>query len=137
MRLLDRYVLRNFLEPFVICFLGFLAIWLIFDLSDNGPDFIEAKASLKAVGGYYLTQLPQTILISLPVGLLLALLFSLSKMSRSNEIIAMLTAGRSVTRVLFPLLAVGVIASLACVALNYRLAPHAEAIKKAALEQIT
>lgn len=137
MRLLDRYVLRNFLEPFLLCFFGFLAIWLVFDLSDNGPDFIDAHASLKVVAGFYLTQFPQIITITLPVGLLLALLFSLSKMSRSNEIISMLTAGRSVLRVIFPLIVIGVLASLALLALNYELAPHAEAIKAVALEQIS
>ena len=136
MRLLDRYVLRNFLEPFFLCFFGFLAIWLIFDLSDNGPDFLEARASPKAIAGFYLLQLPQIVLISLPVGLLLALLFSLSKMSRSNEIISMLTAGQSVVRIIFPLLLVGLLASLAVLALSYELAPRAEAIKKIALEQI-
>ena len=137
MRLLDRYILRNFFEPFLICFFGFLAIWLIFDLSDNGPDFIESHASLKQVCKYYLTQIPQTVLVSMPIGLLLALLFSLSRMSRSNEIISMLTAGQSVVRITMPLMIVGVFASLACLALNFELARHSEAIKKVALEQIT
>ena len=136
MKLLDRYVLRNFLEPFFICFFGFIAIWLIFDLSDNGPDFIEAKASFKAVAFFYLMQLPQTVLISLPVGLLLALLFSLSRMSRSNEIISMLTAGRSILRLILPLIAVGLVATGVCMALSYQLAPRAEAVKKAAIENI-
>ena len=136
MRLLDRYVLRNFLEPFFLCFFGFLSIWLIFDLSDNGPDFTKAHASLKVVAEFYLTQLPAIIMLVLPVGLLLALLFALSKMSRSNEIISMLTAGRSVVRIIFPLLLLGVLASLGLFALNYELAPHAEAIKKAALDQL-
>lgn len=137
MRILDRYLLRNFFEPFLMCFFGFIAIWLIFDLSDNGQDFIEAKASLKQVTKFYLTQLPQTILISLPIGLLLALLFSLSRMSRSNEIISMLTAGRSIVRILMPLFVIGIVASLGLMVLNYELAPHAEGIKKAALDQIT
>lgn len=136
LKLLDRYILRNFLEPFFICFLGFLAIWLVFDLTDNGPDFIEARASFKQVAGFYLTQLPQIVLISLPVGLLLALLFSLSRMSRSNEIISMLGAGRSVPRLLLPLIVVGFAASAICLALNYKLAPHAEAVKKTAMEEI-
>lgn len=137
MSLLDRYVLRNFLEPFLICFFGFIAIWLVFDLSDNGPNFIEARASLKDVAGFYLTQLPQTILISLPVGMLLALLYSLSQMSRRNEIIAMLTAGRSVVRVLMPLVLIGLILTAGCLVLNWEWAPHAEAVKEVALERIT
>ncbi len=136
LKLLDRYVLRNFFEPFFICFFGFISIWLIFDLSDNAQEFLSARASFKAIAFFYLTQLPATVLISLPVGLLLALLFSLSRMSRSNEIISMLTAGRSVMRVLLPLLFVGLGATGVCFALNYELAPHAEAIKKVALEQI-
>jgi LPS export ABC transporter permease LptG len=137
MKLLDRYVLRNFLEPFFICFFGFLSIWLIFDLTDNGSDFVQAHASVKTIGLFYLTQLPQIVLISMPVGLLLAMLFSLSSMSRRNEIISMLTAGRSVPRIMVPLIGVGVIASGVLLWLNYDLAPHAEAIKKTALEQIS
>ena len=136
MRLLDRYVLRNFMEPFLICFSGFIAIWLIFDLSDNITDFVEAKVSLKSIAGYYLSQLPYFILLALPVGLLLALLYSLSQMSRRNEIIAMLTAGRSVSRVLLPHILVGAIATAGCLALNWEWAPHAEGMKKVALEQI-
>lgn len=137
MKLLDRYVLRNFLEPFFICFFGFIAVWLIFDLADNGPDFTQARASLKVVGLYYLTQLPATVVISLPIGLLLGLLYSLSRMSRSNEIISMLGAGRSLPRLILPLILVGILTTALCAVLNYRLAPHAEAVRKQALEQIS
>lgn len=137
MKLLDRYLLRNFLEPFAICFIGFIAIWLVFDLAGNLQDFIEAHSSLKQIARFYATQLPQVIVISLPVGLLLALLFSLSRMSRSNEIISMLTAGRSVMRLLVPHILIGLLTTIACLALNYEWAPHSEAVKKVALEQIT
>jgi LPS export ABC transporter permease LptG len=135
-KILDRYVIRSFLEPFFLCTFGFLAIWLIFDVSDNIHDFIEAKASLKAIGGFYLTQLPAIILLVLPVGLLLALLFSLSKMSRTNELIAQLTAGRSVFRILLPLFGVGLLCTAGLWALGQELAPHADAIKKVALDQM-
>lgn len=137
MRLLDRYVLRNFLVPFIYCFFGFLAIWLVFDLSDNGPDFIEAHVPMRKVAYFYLTQFPQIIVICLPVGLLLALLYALSRMSRSNEIISMLTAGQSVVRVLMPLMGAGLFMTAVCMALNYQLAPHSEESKKALLDQIT
>ena len=136
MKLLDRYVLRNFFEPFFIAFSAFIAIWLIMDLHDNQGEFIEARASIGQVSKYYLTQLPAITLISMPIGLLLALLFSLSSMSRRNEIISMLTAGRSVFRVLLPLLMIGVLATAACLWLNWEMAPHGEGIRKVALKQI-
>ncbi len=136
MKLLDRYVLRNFLEPFFICLAGFIAIWLIIDFSDNNNDFIQARASFKQIAQFYLTQLPATVLLSLPIGLLLALLFSLSSMSRRNEIISMLTAGRSVTRILLPLFCVGLVMSGLCLWLNWEMAPHAENIRKTAFKQM-
>jgi lipopolysaccharide export system permease protein len=137
MKLLDRYLLRNLLEPFLICFFGFLAIWLVFDLADNGQDFIQARAGFRQIGLFYLTQLPQIILISLPVSLLLGLIFCLSRMSRANELISMLTAGVSVGRILVPFIAIGLLLTGALLWLNYEAAPHAEATKKEALEQIT
>jgi LPS export ABC transporter permease LptG len=137
MRLLDRYVLQNFLIPFLYSTVGFLAIWLVFDLSDNGHDFIEAHVKLKTLAYFYLTQFPQILVICLPVGLLLALLYSLSRMSRSNEIISMLTAGQSVPRVMLPLFIFGILTACVSLVLNYQLAPHSDQTRKVLMDQIT
>ena len=137
MRLLDRYILKNFLIPFLLCFFGFLSIWLVFDLSDNAGEFIDGHVKAKFVAYFYLTQLPQITLICLPVGLLLALLYSLTRMSRTNEIIAMLTAGQSLARLIVPLIGAGLILTGVSCALNYKLAPHAESLKKQLIEQIS
>ena len=131
MRILDRYVLKNFFIPFVLCFFGFIAIWLVFDIMNNANEFIENKISLARIVFFYTTQLPEVMVLSLPLSVLLALLFSLSKMSRSNEIISMLTAGRSVTRILYPLLFMGLLTTALSTALDYELAPHAAATRQA------
>lgn len=136
MILLDRYILRSFLVPFLLCFFGFLAIWLVFDLQSNSADFHEAHVSARRIADYYVGQAPQFMLLCIPVGLLLALLFCLSKMSRSNEIIAMLTAGQSLTRLLLPLIGVGLFLSGVCALLNYSLAPHAESLRKQFKDEI-
>jgi LPS export ABC transporter permease LptG len=128
MRILDRYVLRSFFEPFLLCFLGFLGILTIFDLYDNRNDFMEGASRAYLIGVYYVHQLPHFILLSMPMGVLLALLYSLSKMSRSNEIISMLATGRSVPRLLAPLFIVCAGLTGLCIWLNYELAPRAEAI---------
>ena len=130
MRLLDRYIVRNFLQPYVYCILGFVSIWLIFDISDNSSTIFDQRASFVAVVKFYWTQLPEVMVILLPVALLLALLFSLGRMSRSNEIVSMLTAGVSVPRVVLPLLIMGLITTGVTLALNYSLAAHAELARK-------
>src|SRR6202007_1167977 len=130
MRLLDRYVLKNFLQAYIYCIAGFISIWLIFDVSDNISTFIDEHFGFVLTVRYYATQVPQILIILLPVSLLLALLFSLGRMSRANEIVSMLTAGVSVPRVLLPLIAIGLLTVAATAALNYSLAPHAELARK-------
>ncbi len=136
MSLLDRYVLKKFLVPFVYCFFGFIAIWLVFDLSDNGPDFIAGKVGLDTILEFYASQIPEIVVISLPVGTLLALLYSLTQMSRSNEIISMLGSGRSVVRILMPLFGFGLLLVFVTGFFNYEGAPHAAATKKMMLKEI-
>ncbi len=135
MKLLDRYVVRNFLQVYLYCIAGFISIWLIFDISDNISTFIDEHISVLLAVRYYATQVPQVFIILLPVSLLLALLFTLGRMSRANEIVSMLTAGVSLPRVLLPLIGMGLLTVAASMALNYSLAPHAELARKTLLEQ--
>jgi LPS export ABC transporter permease LptG len=135
MRLLDRYVVRNFLQVYVYCIAGFVSIWLIFDVSDNISSFIDNHIPLSLVARYYGTQLPQVFIILLPVSLLLSLLFTLGRMSRANEIVSMLTAGVSLPRVLLPLIGIGLLTVATTMALNYSLAPHAELARKTFLSE--
>ena len=130
MTTLDRYVLRKFSVPFLYCFGGFVGIWFIFDLADNLQDFIQGQASAEALIDYYASQVPEIIVIAMPLATLLALLYSLAGMSRSNEIISMLGAGRSILRILTPLLLVGVLLTGVTAFFNYEGAPHATGMKK-------
>jgi LPS export ABC transporter permease LptG len=136
MRLLDRYIVRNFLQPYIYCIVGFLSIWLIFDISDNSSTIFDERAPLGLVLHFYWTQIPQVMVILLPVALLLALLFALGRMSRANEIVSMLTAGVSVSRVVLPLLIIGLITTGVTLALNYSLAAHAELARKNFFDQV-
>src|SRR5207302_7444093 len=81
------------------------------------------------------TQIPQVLIILLPVALLLSLLFALGRMSRANEIVSMLTAGVSLPRVLLPLIGIGLLTVAVTMALNYSLAPHAELARKMFLSE--
>jgi LPS export ABC transporter permease LptG len=134
MRRLDRYVVRHFFQAYVYCITGFTSIWFIFDVSDNISTFLDQRISRTLILQYYLTQIPQILVILLPVALLLALLFSLGRMSRSNEIVSMLTSGVSLPRILAPLLLIGLLTTAASTALNYSLAPHGEYARKRLLE---
>ena len=66
MRLLDRYLLRNFLLPFTYCLVGFVAVWLVYELSNNANSFIGGGISLGSVFGFYGANCPPSPCSSCP-----------------------------------------------------------------------
>ena len=136
MTLLDRYLLQKFLIPFLYCVTGFISVWLVWDLSANLPDFLSGHATFVQVARFYLLQLPSVLMLSIPVGLLLALLYTLTQMSRRNEVISMLCAGRSLLRIFVPLIAVGLVATGFLSVLNHSLAPQAGALRDVMKDEI-
>ncbi|MCA1964930.1 MAG: LptF/LptG family permease [Prosthecobacter sp.] len=130
---LDRYTMRTFLAPLIFCFAAFTSLWLIMDLLDNLKDFQEAQAPLGRVLLFYLGVMPFIFVSVMPASLLLSVLYTLTRMSRANEIIAMLGAGRSVLQVLTPLFVVSAVVSLLSMAANYHWAPRAEGKKEAVI----
>jgi lipopolysaccharide export system permease protein len=119
--LMDRYVVHNFLSPFFFCLLSFMAIWILASLTDKGETL--ATLSFSQVLTFYVVQVPFMILFVMPIATLLSGLFSLSKMSKSNEFISMIGAGRSVPRILAPLFIAGAYVSLIGLAFKYEWAP--------------
>jgi len=127
MTIFDRYLLKKFLVPFFYCVTGFISVWLVWDLSVNLPDFLSGNATPALIARFYLLQIPSVLVLSVPVGLLLALLYTLTQMSRRNEIISMLCAGSSLFRIFVPLIFVGLVMTAVLAVLNYQLAPQAGA----------
>ena len=116
MRIIDRYLLRQFIQTFLICFLSLVGIVIVFDLFTNLDEFVEAgKANggaMRFIGRYYLFQ---TIGFFDRIGGLLALIsamFTVSWIQRNNEMTALMSAGISRVRVLLPIIAAVAVVSL-------------------------
>ena len=136
MPLLDQYILKKFGVPFLYCIFGFVAIWFIWNLSANLPDFIQGHVGLGTILRFYALQVPNVIVLSIPVGVLLALLYALTQMSRRNEIISMLCCGRSLYRIFLPFFLVGLFLVALSTYFNYEQAPQAEALKNQMMDEI-
>src|SRR5215204_235574 len=98
MRLLDRYLLREFIVPFLYCLGWFFVFWLTVDLLAQLDLFQRHKLSGGDVLKYYLFRTPDLLGVVVPVALLLGLLYSLANHARYNELTAMRAAGLSLWR---------------------------------------
>jgi lipopolysaccharide export system permease protein len=107
MRLLDRYLLREFATPFSYCFFGFYVFWVSFDLLSQLDMFQRNKLSVEDVFKYYILKMPDQFGVVIPVALLLGLLYALTHHARHNELTAIRAAGISLWRLSLPYFAVG------------------------------
>ncbi len=79
--------------------------------------------------------LPEFLVLVLPIGLLLAMLYALTNHARHQEITAIRAAGVSLWRLSLPYLGVGFLASLALFAANEFWVPSGDARAKAILKR--
>ena len=133
--LLDQYLVRCFAMPFLLCVGAIAGIMITMDLLNNANDFVENKFGFGKILMFYLAQLPQILVTITEASLLLACLYALGRMSRYNELISMMSAGRSVARIISPVLIFGLWCSLAVMALNYQLAPQSDRTKEDMLKE--
>ncbi|MSR64366.1 MAG: YjgP/YjgQ family permease [Verrucomicrobiae bacterium] len=124
MRILERYLLREFLIPLVYCTFAFMLIMVVYDLFDNLPDFIQWRTPLGDVTWYYLTKTPSNIALTLPMAMLLALLYCLAMFAKNSELVAMRASGLSLRRLMLPYLGVGVGGSILLFLMNETIVPQ-------------
>jgi len=103
LRILDRYIVSSFLKVLLFSLLTFWLISILVNIIDNIDTYIDKRALLFSILKYYLFSTPYTLILTLPMAMLLASLFSLGHLSGSNQLTPMRTAGLSLHRILFPL----------------------------------
>ncbi len=140
MKILDRYIITEFMKSVLYGLFGFVFIYSIVDLFEKLSRFIDKKASILSVCKYYFYQVPFVVILVLPVAVLLSLFFTLGVMVRRNELVAMKSAGISLNRVLLPLIIGGLFLSGAVFGLAEVVAPVAnrrkDAIKRVELDKL-
>jgi lipopolysaccharide export system permease protein len=107
---LPMYLIWLFTGYVVGVLLALVVIFVVIDYVSNLGRF--EKATFGEVALFYWYYLPWIVQISFPIVLLLASLFSMGKLAKSSELIAMKAAGVSIRRLTMPLLFLGVLLSI-------------------------
>ena len=105
-KLIDQYILKEFLRFFLITFVSFIALFLIIDFFEKSRMFMSNHATMAQMASYFLYSIPFVISMTLPVAVLLATLLTYSFFSKYSEITAMKANGISLYRISLPVLAV-------------------------------
>ncbi len=111
MRLLDQYISQKFLFNLIFALTAFASIFITVDLVEALSDYIDKRVPAMVIVSYYFYFLPYIIVLTMPVAMLLASMFSVGQLGKYNEITAMKAAGQSLYRVLLPILTIAFLAS--------------------------
>ena len=125
MKILDRYVLREFLGYLGLGLVGFIAIFVVVDLIEKADVFLDHRAPLGLVLRFYLYRAPEVVVQVMPVALLLATFLALGQLNKFNELTAMRTAGLSLLRILSPVFGLATVSVIVGLLLGEFVVPSA------------
>jgi lipopolysaccharide export system permease protein len=111
-KLLDRYLLREFSGYLLLGLSGFVVLFVVVDIFEKIDVFLDHKAPFAMVARFYLYRAPEVVVQVLPVALLLATFLALGQLNKFGELTAMRAAGQSLMRILAPVFGVASLAAL-------------------------
>lgn len=125
MKILDRYLVKQFLQTILFGLLAFTLLFVVIDLMENLGDFIDQDVPTPLIFQYYLVFIPEMIRLMTPVAVLLASLFTAGKMANLNELTAIKASGVSLYRFMTPFIITSILISIGSVYFGGYLVPIA------------
>ncbi len=111
MRLLSRYLLRQLAAPFVFALAALTSLMLLSQVAKKFGALVGKGLPWGVIGEVFALSLPFIVAMTLPMAVLVAVLYAFSHLAADNEITAMRASGISVYQILVPVLAWGVFMS--------------------------
>ena len=111
MTIIDRYLLRQFLQNFVICFMSLTGVYVVFDVFTNLESFMglaKGLALMEVIAAHYGYQSLYFFDCISSLLVLMAAMFTMAWIQRHHELTALMAAGISRIRVVAPVLAASV-----------------------------
>lgn len=109
MRIIDRYVIREVIPPFLIGLLVFTFVLIIPFIIDIAEQMIAKNVPAATILRLTATLLPQALALTIPMALLIGLLVGLGRLSADREVVVMMACGISPYRLLQPVLVFAVV----------------------------
>ncbi len=109
MRIITRYLIRAHAGPFLFAFAALTGLLFLNAVAQRMDSLVGKGLPWSVIGEFLLLSLPHTIALTLPMAILVSVLYTFSELTAANEITAISAGGIKPIRMLSPLLGVGII----------------------------
>ncbi|MGI5817445.1 MAG: LptF/LptG family permease [Armatimonadota bacterium] len=127
MRIADRYLLGEALGPFLVALGAFIVLITGHMLFQVVEVIVEHGVPLPSVLRFVALQVPNAAVMALPVSVLMGCSLAVNRLASDHEIVAMRSGGMSFARMMAPMWALGLVASLGTLAISERAVPWSRA----------
>jgi lipopolysaccharide export system permease protein len=109
---LDRYVLSSWVRIFVLTALGFPIVSILINLTDTLNRLLDRGLTMREIAWSYVYSIPENMFLVMPAAVLFATVFTVGAMGRHSELTAAKAGGQSFHRLMVPVFAAAIVASL-------------------------
>ena len=121
---LTKYLIRVHVGPFFFALSAITGLIFLNAVAQRVDDLVGKGLPWSVILDFLVLSLPHTVALSLPMAVLVAVLFAFSELTSSNEITAMSAGGIRPSRVLLPLLVMGTVMTGVMLYFNDRVLPE-------------
>jgi lipopolysaccharide export system permease protein len=134
--IVDRYLIKEFLGPFLFSLAGFVIIGLVDYIFAYVDWFVNSGVSLGVILRLLIYKIPAIMVMFLPMSTIFSVMLLLVRMAKDNELTIIRTSGIKIFRVLIPIMLLGVGASLVSWATNETISPWANQVSDHLIQTI-
>jgi len=125
MYILERYIIRQHIGPFLFGFFVITLIWILNLLFTRLGHLLSRGLSFFVITEFFLLNMAWIVALTLPMALLMACLMAFGRMSSDYEITAMKASGISFYKMIVPMLIIAVLLCLFLIYFNNQILPDA------------
>jgi lipopolysaccharide export system permease protein len=124
-KIIQRYVLREHAGPFFFAMSALTSLMLLNYITKQFGNLVGKGLPWSAIGEFFLLSIPFTVAMTLPMSVLVAVLYAFSRLAAENEITALKASGVGIARLILPPLGAGVVLTFVMIGFNDQLLPRA------------
>jgi lipopolysaccharide export system permease protein len=124
-KILSKYVLREHVGPFTFALTALTSLMILNFISRQFGELVGKGLPASVIAEFFALSIPFTVALTLPMSVLVAVLYAFSRLAAENEVTALKASGVSPWRLVTPSLVWGAVMSLFLLAFNDQVLPRA------------
>jgi lipopolysaccharide export system permease protein len=124
-KIISKYILREHVGPFIFALTALTSLMILNFISRQFGELVGKGLPASVIGEFFALSVPFTVALTLPMSVLVAVLYAFSRLAAENEVTALKASGVSPWRLVTPALVWGFLMSLFLLAFNDQVLPRA------------